>query len=358
MSSESLFQPLALPRGPAMRNRFMLAPLTNQQSHPDGSLSDEEIRWLVMRAEGGFGLVMTAAAYVADGGKGFQGQLGVSDERHLPGLSRLAAALRKAGAVSSLQLYHAGARSPTELVGQPVSASDEADSGARALTLSEVEQARDAFVAAAVRAEKAGFDGVELHGAHGYLINQFLAPASNRREDRYGGDLAGRNRFLFEIIDGVRAACGRDFQLGVRLSPEMFGLQTGEVIETARQLFAGGQVDFLDMSMWDAFKEAYDPAFQGRPLLSYFAELDRGKARLGAAGKITTPEQAAAVLAQGADIAIVGRAGILHRDYPERARDPAFAPLTPPVSPKHLEAEGVSPPFMQYLHTFSLVAAE
>src|SRR5579864_6300126 len=112
----TLFEPLSFARGPAMKNRFMLAPLTNQQSHPDGRLSDEEFRWLTLRAEGGFGLVMTCAAHVQLAGQGFPGQLGVYSDDLIAGLARLADKIRAEGAVSSVQLYHGGIKSPAALL--------------------------------------------------------------------------------------------------------------------------------------------------------------------------------------------------------------------------------------------------
>src|SRR5512146_2444674 len=162
---------LPLRRGPALQNRMMLAPLTNQQSHADGTLSDAEFRWLTMRAEGGFALTMTCAAHVQKGGQAFAGQLGIWSEAHVPGLSRLAAAIRAAGSVSAVQLHHGGRRTEPELSGEPRRAPwDDAETGATALTTAEVERLRDDFIAAALRAERAGFDGVELHGAHGYML--------------------------------------------------------------------------------------------------------------------------------------------------------------------------------------------
>ena len=179
--------PLTLPRGPAMPNRLMLAPLTNLQSHADGTLSDDEFTWLTKRAEGGFGLTMTCAAHIQAIGQGFPGQLGIFSDDHLPGLTRLAAALNAQGGLSSVQLHHAGMRSPAELIGEaPVSASEQAEFGARALSGEEVEAMIEAFIRGAERAEEAGFHGVELHGAHGYLLCQFLSAETNRRADRFG----------------------------------------------------------------------------------------------------------------------------------------------------------------------------
>ena len=347
-----LFDPMTLAHGPAMKNRFMLAPLTNLQSHPDGRLSDDEFKWLTKRAEGGFGLTMTCAAHVQAVGQGFPGQLGVFGDQHLEGLTRLATAIKAAGSVSSVQLHHAGNRSPKELVGQPVCPSDDPDTGARGLSLAEVEQLVEDFVAAAVRSEKAGFDGVEIHGAHGYILAQFLSPEINKREDRYGGSVENRARIIHEIIDGVRARCRPDFQLGLRLSPERFGLKLAEILEVAQAILSNGRIDFLDMSLWDVFKEPVETEFQGRSLMSYFTALDRGQVRLGVAGKITTPVQARQMLDQGADFVLIGRAAILHHDFPNLSRDPAFTPVALPVSREHLVKEGLGPAFVDYMATW------
>ena len=347
-----LFTPLSFQHGPAMKNRFMLAPLTNTQSHPDGTLSDDEFVWLAYRAEGGFGLTMTCAAHVQAIGQGFPGQLGVFGDQHLPGLTRLAAAIKAKGSIAALQLHHAGNRSPQELIGQaPVCPSDDPETGARALTLAEVEQLREDFIAAAVRAETAGFDGVEIHGAHGYVLCQFLSPTLNRREDRYGGSPENRARLIFEIIDGIRARCGANFQLGLRLSPERFGLELAEIIEVARQVLAQGKIDYLDMSLWDVAKEPVEEAFQGRSLMSYFTELDRGQVRLGVAGKIMTGATARQCLADGADYVLIGRAAILHHDFPQKvAADPDFASIALPVTREHLRNERLGPAFIDYMN--------
>src|SRR5271154_821111 len=249
MNTGKLFESLSFSHGPALRNRFVLAPLTNSQSHPDGRLSDEEFRWLTMRAKGGFGLVMTCAAHVQRIGQGFPGQLGVFGDEHLPGLTRLAADIKAQGSVSSVQLHHAGLRSPEALIGErPVGPSPDAETNTRELSTEEVEQLTEDFIAAAVRSEKAGFDGVELHGAHGYILCAFLSPETNRRDDRYGGSLENRARLIFEIIDGVRGRTRPDFQLGLRLSSERFGLRFAEQREVVRQVLAAGKLDYLDLS--------------------------------------------------------------------------------------------------------------
>lgn len=346
-----LFSPLHLGRGPTMKNRFMLAPLTNLQSHPDGKLSDEEYHWLTMRAKGGFGLVMTCAAQVLARGQGFSGQLGAFSDAHLPGLTRLARGINAENCVSIAQLHHAGMRSPKDLIGQaPHCPSDNSETGAVAMTHSEVKDCIEAFIAAAVRAEKAGFHGVELHGAHGYLICQFLSAEINRREDEFGGSLENRARPLRMMIDGVRSRCSKNFILGVRLSPERFGLKMGEILTLAQQLMTEGKIDFLDLSLWDCFKQPNEEEFKSRSLISWFTSLNRHKVKLGVAGNIRTPADVERVMAEGVDWIMLGRAAIIHHDFPVKMQtNPDFVPLEIPVSKAHLMAEGVSANFLSYL---------
>ena len=350
-----LFQPLSFKSGAIAKNRFMLAPLTNTQSHADGRLSDDEYHWLTMRARGGFAVTMTCASHVQANGKGFPGQLGCFSDDHLEGLTRLARGIKAEQSLAVLQLHHAGMRSPKEEIGeQPVCPSDNEETGARALTLIEVEQLKEDFIAAAERVEKAGFDGVEIHGAHGYILCQFLSPTINQRTDQYGGSLENRARIIFDIIDGVRQRCSPGFLLGVRLSPERFDLKLGEVLEVAQRLMSEAQIDFLDMSLWDSFKEPAEEAFQGRTLLSYFTALERGEVRLGTAGKINTPNDARRCLEAGADFVVLGRAAILHHDFPEQMLgDPDFEPVTLPVSRDYLHSQGLGEAFINYMAGWS-----
>jgi 2,4-dienoyl-CoA reductase-like NADH-dependent reductase (Old Yellow Enzyme family) len=353
MDTSALFEPLTFRRGRPMKNRFALAPLTNLQSPDRGLLSDDEFRWLTMRAQGGFGMVMTCAAHVQAHGQGFPGQLGVFSDDHLPGLTGLAAAIKAQGSLAFTQLHHAGIRSPKEIVGQPVGPSDDAETGARALTEAEVEEARDAYIEAAVRSQKAGFDGAELHGAHGYLIAQFLSPEINQRTDRWGGSLENRARFLMETIDGVRARCGEDFQLGVRISPERFGLRLAEMRDLAAELLGSGKLEFLDLSLWDVFKEPEEDEFKGQPLVAVFADLPRGETRVGAAGKIMAASDCVRTMEAGMDFVFLGRAAILHHDYPQQVQaNPAFEPIARPVTADHLRAEGLGEAFVGYMSSW------
>lgn len=346
-----LFRPLEFAHGPPMKNRFMLAPMTNQQSHADGRLSDDELRWLVMRAAGGFGLTMTCAAHVQAVGQGFPGQLGVFSDIHVEGLTRLSAAIHASDSLAVVQLHHAGKRSPRELTGtQPLCPSADEKTGARAMTGAEVRQLVEDFIAAAERARRCGFDGVELHAAHGYVLGQFLSSRFNRRDDEYGGSLENRSRILFEIIDGIRERCRADFNVGIRLSPERFGQKLLECLELAQRVFATKLIDYLDMSLWDFDKEPHEQEFQGRPLRSYFLDLDRGETRLGVAGKIYSAAAARQCIEDGFDYVSIGRGAILHHDFPERVLADDGFEITPlPVTRDYLRGEGLGEAFIDYM---------
>lgn len=345
---------ITFPRGPAWRNRIALAPLTNWQSHDDGTLGEDEYQFLTRRAEGGFGLVMTCAAAVQKNGISFPGQLAVYADAHVDGLARLADGIRARGAVSAVQLQHAGSRSNPEFSGeQAVSPFPYAKRNVRALTTAEVEQLIEDFVTAAVRCEKAGIDGVELHGAHGYMLCQFLNAEENQRDDGFGGSYRNRTRIYRDIISGIRAATGPDFQLGVRLSPEKYAYGTGEAIAFAEELLGGGQIDYLDMSLWDSFKLPDDDAYHPARLVDLFGRLDRGHGtRLGVAGHIFSSQDAQDCLDSGADFIFFGRGAILHHDMARRAiAEPAFVSRSFPVTRAYLAEQAVGPAFQTYLAT-------
>ena len=342
------------PSNKSMKNRFALAPMTNTQSHEDGSLSDDELHWLTLRAKGGFGMVMTCASHVQAQGKGFPGQLGIFEDKLIDDHKRLVASLHQYDCLAIIQLHHAGMRSPDDLIGQqPLCPSDNEEFNARALLLEEVEQLRDDFIAAAKRAQLAGYDGIELHGAHGYIISQFLSAEINQRKDQYGGDFENRARLLWEIVDGVRKNCGNDFLLGIRLSPERFGMDLGEIKQLSQQLAASGQVDFLDLSLWDCFKLPEDPAYQDKSLLEHFTTLVLKDTRLTVAGKIQSGKDVQAVLNAGVDFVTIGRSAILHHDFPEKVEaDPNFTPIQRPVSAAYLKQEGLSDKFVEYMRNW------
>lgn len=349
----SLNEPLELRRGRSLPNRLVLAPMTNQQSNPDGTLSEDELDWLVARAEGGFSLIQTAAAFVDPAGKTWPGQLGISSDRHLPGLERLAAAVAAVGARSSVQLHHGGVLADPALTGRGIVGPwDDPQRGARGMTTGEVQQVIEDFARAAERAEQAGFDGIEVHGGHGYLVGQFLDATNNLRSDGYGGDAAGRARFVHEVVHAVRERTGPDFHVALRLSVERHGAILEEMVQLVGDLLSGGALDILDLSLWDVTKLPANAA-EGSPLLiDHFQDLPRHGTALGVAGRIHDAASARWVLERSIDLAYVGKAAIVDHAFAERViAEPAYRPPAFPVTRDHLRAERVGESFVDYFAT-------
>lgn len=342
---------ITFPCGAIMKNRFMLAPLTNKQSHENGQLSSDELKWLTMRAEGQFGLVMTCASHVQEIGKGFSGQLGIFSDQLNEGHQKLTTNIKGQGSLAVIQLHHAGMRSPSELINEkPVCPSDNTETNARGLTLEEVKQLRDDFITAAIRAKECGYDGVEVHGAHGYILTQFLSAEINKRTDAYGGSLLNRSRLLFEIVSAIREKCGADFLLGVRLSPERYGMDLEEVKSVCQRLINEGNIDFLDISLWDSFKIPSDEKHQKITLLEHFKSLDFKKVKWTVAGKINNAVAVQKILDAGVDFVSIGTSAILHHNFPQLViENPNFNPIEIPVSKEHLRKEGLGEKFLVYL---------
>ncbi len=357
-----LTEPQLFRNGVRSRNRVWLAPMTNQQSHADGSLSDDELCWLRMRASGDFGVVETCAAHVGIDGQGWPGELGIFDDRLLPGLTRLASALAAEGALGIVQIFHGGVRSPSSLTGQiPWSATDAEVPKAerpRAATEDDVLRVIAQFRDAAVRAHTAGFAGVELHGAHGYVLGQFLG-AMNTRSDRWGGSLENRARLVREATRAVRGAVPASFLVGVRLSPEDYGnargLDLDESLQVARWLAADG-VDFLHVSLWDAQRNTKKrPDAHPVPL---FREALPAHVALVAAGGIWTRQEADKLLDLGASAVAVGRAAIVNPDWAARIAEPGWEPRRPPLTIAELGERGLSPAFAGYMRNWKGFVAD
>jgi 2,4-dienoyl-CoA reductase-like NADH-dependent reductase (Old Yellow Enzyme family) len=345
----SLFEPLQFSSGLVAKNRVALAAMTNQQSHADGSLSDDELAWLRRRARGGFGIVTTCAAHVSPDGQGWPGELGVFDDRLQPGLERLAQALRVEGAASFVQIFHGGVRADAKASGLPTFSASAVE-GARAATEEDLERVIGDFGQAARRVEAAGFKGVEIHGAHGYLLTQFLSATLNQRADQWGGSLENRARLLLRVFDEVRAQTSSTFTVGVRLSPENFGnakgLDLDESLQVARWLGERG-ADFLHISLWEALNNtAKRPNEHALPL---FRAALGPRVPLFVAGKIWTRGEAEQLLALGADAVALGRSAILNPEWPLQAASPGFEPLRPPVTLEQLRALDLSPAFAEYM---------
>jgi len=350
MSISSLFQPLTLLHGAPMRNRFMLAPLTNQQSEFDGAASNFDQQWIDQVSQSGYALVHTCATTVEASGVAFARQLGIHSNDHLPGLTQIASSIRKGGGLSSVQLHHAGHRANPRLGGVPSPASSQTLPGIAALTTDEVERIRDSFIAAAKRAQLAGFDGVAPHGAFGWILSEFMSPLLNDRKDKYGGSIENRARLTIEVIEGIRRACGPDFQIGWRLSVERYGLMLEELREIVWEILRRELIDYLDLALWDSAQIVGTGTFRGKTMLSVFTEIPRGGVRVGTAGKIMSAERCAELLDEGCDFVLIGRAGILERDFPLRVQaNPLHESPKLPVTAQFLREGGLSERFINHM---------
>ena len=336
-----------------MKNRVVLAAMTNKQSHPNGDISDDEIKWLEARAAGGFGMVCTAATHVEADGQGWEGAFGTDHDDRLPGLRRMAKAIKHHGALAVAQLFHGGVRAPEELTGKPPkSASSHTVSNgitARSMDEDEIFTTIRAFGEAAQRCETAGFDGIELHGAHGYLISQFLGPTSNQRSDRWGGSQSQRNAFLTDIVNEVRRQTSSRFLVGVRLSPVQAstGTQLEEALETVSACLEL-ELDFIHVSCWDIHETA---TLGGRcqTYTEWFAERIDGRVPLVTTGGVWSALDAEKAMRQGGDFVGVARAGIGHPDWPTYLVEGHPEPKRPPFTSQELMEAHLSPVFVDYM---------
>lgn len=258
------------------KNRIVMTAMGNHLANTDGSVSERDIAFYTTRARGGVGLIITECAIV-DGasGKGNTQQISVAEDQFIPGLNRLAQAIHKCDSKIVVQIYHPGRQGISVINGNlPMPAPSAVECQAVhqptvAMSTEEVEAMVEKFIQAAVRVKEAGIDGVEVHGAHGYLINQFLSPYTNLREDRYGGSFENRLRFLEEIVLGIRERCGKDYPLIVRLSVDEFlettgqpdkGLHLADGVKIAQHLEKLG-VDAIDVSsgIYESMNVAWEP---------------------------------------------------------------------------------------------------
>ncbi|MFI8461829.1 NADH:flavin oxidoreductase [Kitasatospora sp. NPDC085464] len=221
-----LFAPLRL-GGRTARNRIVHAPMSVGYADPDGTVTDREIEHYARRAQGGAGVVITENFAISVAGRQMPLQTLASDDEQLPGLRRLAAEIRRHGALAIVQLVHAGRYAgPWEEYGSrprlaPSAIPFELTPGRvvtpQEIAPEEIEETVDAFVRAARLCERAGFDGVDIHAAQGFLLSGFLSPRTNRRTDQWGGDFEGRTRLVLEVVRRAAASTGSDFAVGVHL---------------------------------------------------------------------------------------------------------------------------------------------
>jgi 2,4-dienoyl-CoA reductase-like NADH-dependent reductase (Old Yellow Enzyme family) len=320
-----LFSPLTI-RGVTFRNRIAVSPMC-EYSSVDGFANDWHVVHLGSRAVGGAGLVLTEAAAVEPRGRISAADLGIYRDVHVEMLARIARFIREQGAVPGVQIAHAGRKGSTRVPWEGGAVVPESEGGWRTvapspipfrpgepapaeLTQSEIHAIVEAFAAAARRAVAAGFEVVEIHAAHGYLIDEFLSPLSNHRADEYGGTCEGRIRFALEVAIAVRGAWPESLPLFMRISAIDWvedGWQIEDSVELARRLQSLG-VDLIDCSSGGIVPHAkvqIGPAYQ-----TPFAERIRRETGIltGAVGMITEPHQADGIVGGGqADIVLLAR---------------------------------------------------
>lgn len=351
-----LFSPLTI-RAVTFRNRIAVSPMC-EYSSDDGFANDWHFVHLGSRAVGGAGLVMTEAAAVEPRGRISPADLGIWKDAHVEMFARITRFVRQQGAVPGIQLAHAGRKASTRVPWEGGAVIPESEGGWQAaapspipfrpgepvpaeLSQTEIRSIIDAFVAAARRAATAGFQVVEIHGAHGYLINEFLSPLSNRRTDEYGGSFENRARFALQVAEAVRRAWPDSLPLYMRISAIDWvedGWQIEDSVELARRLGPLG-VDLVDCSSGGLAAHA-----KVRPAPGYqvpFAERIRRETGIltGAVGLITEPRQADGIIRNGqADVVLLAR---------EFLRDPYW----PLHAAKELGARVEIP--KQYLRAFA-----
>ena len=234
-----LFSPIRIKKM-EIPNRIVMPPMGTNLGNPDGTVSEANLAYMKRRARGGAGLIITEISAIHPSGMAIPSELGSYDDRFIPGLKKLADVIHAHGSKAVLQLHHTGRESLFLLKAGKAIAPSPIRSlvfglTPREMTREEIQELIAAFGAAAFRAKQAGFDAVEVHGAHGYLLTQFLSALSNQRTDEYGGDLSKRSRFIREVLQAVRRGVGEDFPISLRLSAEEF-IKGGYTVEDLKPL--------------------------------------------------------------------------------------------------------------------------
>ena len=331
----TLFQPISI-GGLTARNRIVMPPMNTNLAHGDGFASDRNRDYYAERARGGAGIVILEAMFVEWAAKHRTFGMGVSQDKYIPGLARVAQGIKENGALAMAQINHNGRLLSEDATGlQTVAVSTFVNPATSEVSLEfsteEVQEMVGKFAAAALRVKAAGFDGVEIHGAHGYLLAQFLSPFTNKRTDQYGGSLENRMRMPLQVVRRVRQLCGNDFIIGYRISGEEYfqgGLTLEETTRAAQELEKAG-VDLLDVS---------GSSLEGPPKLAkvipcYY--LPHGFHMHAAAamkkavsvpvigvGRINCAVEAASYLNDGkADLVAVGRQFIADAHWPNKAKE-------------------------------------
>jgi len=319
MSDYKFLQPYTFEKkGITVKNRIVIPPMTEEMSFANGEVTRDELRYYHIHS-GGAGMYITGTSNVNPLGKGFEGELSADDDKFIPSLTKLAAAMHKDGTKAILQIFSAGRMSTTAILRghQPVSASAikatrNNSEEPRELSETEIEQTIKDFGQATRRAIIAGFDGVEIHGANTYLIQQFFSPHSNRRTDKWGGSVEKRMTFPLAVVDEVQRAideyADRPFLLGYRISPEEIenpGIRFDDTLKLIDEL-KNKPIDYLHVSMGRVWRKSLnDPKIEtplNLPIKQHIGDLP-----LIGVGDIETPADAEDVIDKGLDFAAIGR---------------------------------------------------
>jgi 2,4-dienoyl-CoA reductase-like NADH-dependent reductase (Old Yellow Enzyme family) len=358
--------------GKETANRFAIAPLTTDASHEDGTVSEHELEFIRRRAAGGFGVAISSATYVEQDGRSWQGT-GAAHDGHLSSLHRLAEAMRAAGGLAILQIYDGGRIAIPALIGEgrlrAASAVASLRPGAktpRAMTSEEVESLIASFGAAASLARKAGFDGVEIHGANHYAVHQFFSPRANRRDDRWGGTLAKRMNFPLAVAQAVRDALGPKLIAGYRVTP--FEAESdGYTLEDSKLLcgeLAKLNLDYISVSLDDyrknrptgevrVYNGPVDKSYSlAESPITEFARIIAGRSAVMASGGIKTCTDAEGAMAMGADLIAVGRAVVVDPEWLAKVRSKNEASILAGLPNDEREIAGalsIPPRMVKYL---------
>lgn len=363
MSAYSFLNPFQFENGVTLKNRIVMSPMTTMTSFYNGMISSDEINYYKARAAGP-GMVITAVANVDELGKGFEGELSVASDAMLPGLTRLANTIHEQGTKAVLQIFHAGRKSTRQILrgNQPVSASAiaavyPADSQTpREMTADEIEQLIIDFGSATRRAIQAGFDGVELHGANTYLLQQFYSPNSNQRTDKWGGSRENRLKFPLAVIDSVQNAinqyASKPFLLGYRLSPEEIetpGIRLEDSLYLVDQIKT--KVNYIHLSMGSYQRTSLNDKANKKTLISQFAAHMKDIVPLIGIGSIEHPADAEAALADGADLAAIGRELLREPQWVQKVAAGDTNSIRTQLSPSDMDELAIPSVMQTYLST-------
>lgn len=324
---KSLFEPLVLPNGVELRNRFVLAPLTHISSNDDGTISDVEIPYIEKRSKD-VGLAINAASNINDVGKAFPGQPSVAHDSDIEGLKELAKAMKKNGAKALVQIHHGGAQALPNLTPQgdvvapsPItlkSFGQQEPHNAREMTSDEIEQTIKDFGEATRRVIEAGFDGVEIHGANHYLIHQFVSPYYNNRNDVWADNLKFPMAVIDVVVKAKKEYANDEFIVGYRLSPEE-AESPGISMEITEQLInqiANQPLDYIHISLMDVNSETREGKYKGENRLKLIHHWVNGRMPVIGIGSVFTPEDALnAIDNVGVELVALGREILLDADF-------------------------------------------